>query len=212
MKELPSLVIGVANGDTPAVLIDYLLDHQDDRAYVVTALTEPFEIVKFLFDSLDPSIAFQLPFTDLEKLELLIEHSSLNNTILFELACDFAEAVLPEFTNWNPEDHRPQNALDAMRRWIAGEIDDHEMRMARSELSNSYNSAGAPNIAVQTVSSATAFDSWADHCVGVFAARDTAKSARKIMGKEGPQLQLEICERRLASNDETTKHPEPNGT
>ena len=211
MKELESLVVRVANGDNPGVLVDYLFENlDDDRAHVIAALSEPFEIVKYLFDSIDPALAFELPFTDLEKLELLTEHSNLDNRTLFELACDFAEAVLPVFESWNPADHRPKNALVAMRKWAAGDLVDQEMREARANFLNSVRAEGDSRIAVQAVSIATGFDSWADHCIGVFAARDTAKTARKILGDDGAKLQLEICRKRIAATGELTKRPESN--
>lgn len=49
-----------------------------------------------------------------------------------ELACDFAEHVLPLWDKHYPNDKRPHEAIAAKRRWLKGEITSEELAVARA--------------------------------------------------------------------------------
>ena len=60
---------------------------------------------------------------------------------LHELACDFAERVLPLYEKNRPGDRRPRRALEARRREIKGEIDEASMKTIRAGLEAAINAA-----------------------------------------------------------------------
>lgn len=52
---------------------------------------------------------------------------------LHELACRFAEDVLPIYEREYPDDHRPRRAIETKRKWLKGEATDEELESARLE-------------------------------------------------------------------------------
>ncbi len=66
----------------------------------------------------------------------------------FELACDFAEHVLPIFEHYHPNDRRPRTAVEIRRRWARAEVNDEDWLTA-------WRAAGA---AVQEASAAWLVD------------------------------------------------------
>jgi len=196
IQELVRQVIG---GDDSAVLADYLEDRNHPEASVIRALTSPAEIVcTLLGECISPTLIFELPISEIEKLDLVLRQASLDDAVLFELGCDFAEHVLPIFEAWNEFDTRPHDALETMRRWIYGRASDDELRNAHREIkySGTDSSAGYAMWAAMTATNPWA---WAKHCVAGWIAFDTAERARRAAGEQEMKWQLERCASVLAS-------------
>ena len=58
---------------------------------------------------------------------VLLREEIIPEKELHLLACEFAVAVLPIWEKAYPEDKRPRQAIEAKRKWVAGEIDDDEL-------------------------------------------------------------------------------------
>ena len=66
-----------------------------------------------------------------DKLWLLLRTQFIPENDLHELACQFAEHVLPIFETEYSDDKRPRLAIEAKRKWLQGEITTNELKAAR---------------------------------------------------------------------------------
>lgn len=101
--------------------------------------------------------------------------------ILRELACDFAEAVLPIYEQKFPKDMRPRNAVEVARRWIEGKATDDELKTAGDAAMAAAKATGEPEGDVAWAASwaASGKTAW----VAVQAAeRNAADAARAMVG------------------------------
>ena len=80
--------------------------------------------------SLTPLQIAALDITVEDRLWVLLRPEIIPEKRLHLLACDFAESVLPIFEAQYPYDKRPRAAIEAKRRWVAGEITDEELAAA----------------------------------------------------------------------------------
>ena len=65
-----------------------------------------------------------------DKLWLLLRTQFIPENDLHELACQFAEHVLPIFETEYSDDKRPRLAIEAKRKWLQGEITTNELKAA----------------------------------------------------------------------------------
>jgi hypothetical protein len=184
-------------GGSTSVLADYLEEQGHPNACVVRAMTNPTEIVRLLAgDLIQPSVIFELPITELDKLDIALRHAAIEDSVLFELACDFAEHILPIYERWNEFDHRPRNALDTMREWIRGSAKDDALMQARAAI-KLRRPPPAAGRAVSAVLIATNPWAWATHCVAGDNAFDSAAAAREAAGPDEIHWQIERASQRL---------------
>ena len=73
-----------------------------------------------------------LPILPEEKLWIVLRPELIPEPLLHELACRFAEQVLPIWESRYPEDQRLRLAIEAKRAWIRGEISRGELDAAGS--------------------------------------------------------------------------------
>ena len=64
------------------------------------------------------------------KARLVRKVGTLDRRTLVTFAADCAERVLPIFEKKYPEDDRPRKAIEMLRRWLAGEASESELRAA----------------------------------------------------------------------------------
>ena len=86
--------------------------------------------------------------------------------VLHDLACRFAEDVLPLYEREHPGDLRPRQAIDTKRRWLRGEATDEELAAARAAMA-AMDARDAAMAAMDAMAAA-----WA-------AARDAAMAAAR---------------------------------
>jgi len=118
--------------------------------------------------SLTPLQICDLDIPVVDKLWVLLRSQIIPGKELHLLACDFAEAVLHLFEGVCPADKRPRAAIEAKRRWIAGEITDSELAAAWAAAWAARDAAWAARDAAWAAARAAA--AWA-------AARDAAWDA-----------------------------------
>jgi len=64
---------------------------------------------------------------------LVLRQELIDEKILHVLACDFAQDAIDRLWTPNyPNDNRPQNAIEAKRRWLRGEATDQELVVAEA--------------------------------------------------------------------------------
>ena len=68
--------------------------------------------------------------TAADRLWVVLRPELIHEPILHELACRFAEEVLPIWESQYPEDRRPHEAIEAKRAWLRGEISDDQLAAA----------------------------------------------------------------------------------
>jgi HEPN domain-containing protein len=102
-------------------------------------------------------------------------------------AADCAERVLPLFTAFYPQDHRPQKAIETVRAWAKGEATLGEARAAAFAAQAALEAAAkaAARAAGQAVSTAH----MADHSLG--AAYSAVKAVRAANGGDEAAANLE---------------------
>ena len=176
---------------TPSVLADHLDSNQHPAATEVRYLTNPLKALHYCAKYVgEPLFIFDLPIDENEKLNIVLRHTKLDDLLLFNLACDYAEHVLPIFEEWNSNDNRPSILIDSMRSWSIKNSNDDELRNARLELTNYRsrqkirNIPSGPKNVVSTVLIATNPWAWAKHCVAAYNAADTALLAQRTAGNE----------------------------
>lgn len=74
-------------------------------------------------------LALDIPADD--RLWAVLRPELIPERDLHELACRFAERVLPLFEAAHPHDSRPRAVIEAKRAWLRGEISDAELAAAR---------------------------------------------------------------------------------
>ncbi len=67
-----------------------------------------------------------------DRLWVVLREHFFSNEELSELACRFAERVLPNWTAMHPDDDRPQRVIEARRKFNRGEITKEEWSAAWS--------------------------------------------------------------------------------
>jgi hypothetical protein len=122
------LVDSVVSGGHVSLLADYLDERQHPEAPVIRHLTDPTEVVRLLLGKgLTILDTLSLPLPSRAKLELVLHRQLYSNAVYSQLACDFAERVLPRFEKWNAHDGRPRYAIEFSRRWQSGGVSDVEL-------------------------------------------------------------------------------------
>ena len=67
-----------------------------------------------------------------DRLWVVLRPELIDEPVLHELACRFAERMLPAWESQYPTDTRPHAAIAAKRAWLHGEISDKELSVARA--------------------------------------------------------------------------------
>ena len=80
----------------------------------------------------------------------------LGDRTLWEFACWCAEQALPSWVAVCPDDERPQQAIEARRGWLRGEVSDDELSAARSAARSAAWSARSAESAESAARSAAA--------------------------------------------------------
>lgn len=127
-SQLLELVASVVSCATSDALADYLDAQQHPDAPVLRHVKDPIEIVRTLLgNGLTIIDTLSLPFNSRTKIDLVLHRPLYSEDIYCQLACDFAEHVLPIFEDWNPHDQRPRFAIELSRRWQSGGVSDREL-------------------------------------------------------------------------------------
>lgn len=87
---------------------------------------------------------------------LLLRPECIPKEILHDLACRYAEKVLPIWESKYPDDQRPRNAINAKCKWIRGEIADSELEDARLAARDAGWAAGENAVAAEITAEAAA--------------------------------------------------------
>ena len=119
-----------------------------------------------------------LPIQDDAKLWVVLRPALIAEPVLHELACRFAEEVLPIYERECPKDTNPRDAITAKRAWLRGEITDEQLAAAR----------------------AAAWDAaWDAACA---AARDAARAAAGFAARDAARAkQVEIVRKALVGEE-----------
>ncbi|MEM1069216.1 MAG: putative immunity protein [Planctomycetota bacterium] len=185
--------------DSTSVVADYLDGVSDFDAQVIRCMSDPIEVVRYLASELDaPEIILDLPFDRVDRLNMSLLHTSVDDQTLFSLACEFAEHVLRVYEEWNDSDARPREVLECMRDWLAGSSSDASLRKCRHRLFSrpaSYAIAripAAPQAALEAIRHATNPWAWARHCAAPFAAHNSSMNARRAAADDETELSWQI--------------------
>jgi hypothetical protein len=127
----------------------------------------------------------KLPVTIEDILWLLLREAIIEKNDLHELACKFAEQLLPIFEMKYPDDKRPREAIAAKRAWLRGEIDDNRLRLVGDSVRGIYN------VFWNAADSATAAY-WVANRVADSAT--AAKAADSAVRKQQLQFVIEVLE------------------
>ena len=140
----------------------------------------------------------------IQALMALIETQS--KSTLVNWALDYSEQIiLPLWSKHNPDDHRPQNALNAAREWLAGEI---MLPQAKSAILECHAAAreteGNPvaQAAARAIGQSASAIHSARHCFGL-ALYGAVAVAYDAIGADSPWAQVEkyAAEERLRMLD-----------
>ena len=207
MQTLDSLITEMFVSGSSIALADYLETEKHSEASEIRFLENPLQVLRRLAQHLSkPAVIFSLPISQQEQLEVALLHTRLDDSLLFTIACDFANHVLPVFEAWNENDKRLENLIETMRDWINHNCKDDQLREARYELTN-YSSRrkiskmpAGPKDVVSTVLTATDPWAWAKHCAAAFSAHETSVKAQKIAGPTEIDWQIEHATQMFLKN------------
>ena len=112
------------------------------------------------------------------------------------LGCDWAESCLHRFEGEYPNDERPRLAIEAKRKFIAGEIDEEQLGEARSAVWSAARSAAsaaesAASAAESAAASAARSAAWSAASAAASAARSAAWSAARSAASAAESAALE---------------------
>jgi hypothetical protein len=96
-------------------------DYTHERLLELAAGRERMSVLEILDLDIPPD----------DRLWVVLRPELIDDEDLHELACRFAEAVLPIWEAKYPEDRRPHAAIAAKRAWLRGEITGAELEAAR---------------------------------------------------------------------------------
>ena len=103
-------------------------DRSDNGGY-----NYPFELTKGKWAGWTGTVGELLDVEDIpveDKFWVVLKPELIGENTCHELACKFAEHVLPIWERKYPEDMRPRKAVEAKRAWMRGEINDEELAAA----------------------------------------------------------------------------------
>jgi len=130
-----------------------------------------------------------------DRLWVVLRKELIPTPILHELACRFADEVLPIYERKHPDDSRPRAAIAAKRAWMRGELSDTELRMAWASAAAEAAASAAASAASEAAAAAAAdAEAWADAEAGAAAAARAAARAgarqieivRELLEASGP--------------------------
>ncbi len=103
----------------------HMLDHEeiDVRAFVA-------------FGAKPPGCLIEIDKARENSVRFLVVHLGIDQKAISLLACDFAERVLPIWYEYYPDDHRPREAIEAVREYLAGKINKSALEIAREAVSD----------------------------------------------------------------------------
>jgi hypothetical protein len=91
---------------------------------------------------------------------LILRPELIDEDVLHSLACDFAQAAVDRYwTPHYPKDNRPQNAIDAKRKWLKSKTKDNFSAMERAERYANNAAASTSDYARQAAWSAASASS-----------------------------------------------------
>ncbi len=94
------------------------------------------EVIKKLFGRKKYLTAIDILRLDIpakDKLWAVLREDLVEESILHEASCQFAESVLHIFEKEYPEDDRPRKLIEAKRSWLRGDTTDDELRTADAD-------------------------------------------------------------------------------
>ena len=116
-------------------------------------------------------------------LNYVLYNGYLEDNVLHELSCQFAESSLSNFESVYPNDNRPRLAIEAKEKFIKGEITEEELSAADSAASSAAESAArsaawsAESAAYSAAYSAARSAAWSAYSAAWSAAYSAASSA-----------------------------------
>ena len=95
-------------------------------------------------DEITPLALADLPIPVEDRLWVLLRPEVLGRERLLLLLADYAEHVLPIFEQRDPDDRGPRQAIETLRRYVAGEASRSEERRVGKECSEPCRSRWSP--------------------------------------------------------------------
>lgn len=109
-----------------------------------------------------------------------------------ELACDFAEHVLPVWEAKYPGDDRPRKAIETARAFAKGEASTEELEAAADDVWDAWNTAAAAYVAYVAYAAYVAYRAAAAYAAGAAAAK---RSERKWQEQRFREWLSEVSQR-----------------
>jgi len=111
-------------------------------------------------------------------LNYVLYNGYLEDNVLHELSCQFAESSLSNFESVYPNDNRPRLAIEAKEKFIKGEITEEELSAARSAAWSAYSAAwSAAESAARSAAWSAYSAAWSAASSAAWSAESAAYSA-----------------------------------
>jgi hypothetical protein len=131
--------------------LDHRLEFRDDGEIVMLDHSEKLVRSFVVFGAKPPECMIEIDKARDEPIKFLTKHLKMDRKVLAYLACDFAEHVLPIWCDYYPNDKRPEKAIQAARKYMAGKIKlstlERAWAAAKASREESLGSAAASAVA-----------------------------------------------------------------
>jgi hypothetical protein len=111
--------------------LDHRLEFRDDGEIVMLDHSEKLVRSFVAFGAKPPECMEEIDKARKNPIEFLVKHSGIDWKVLAYLACDLAEHVLPIWYKYYPYDDRPENAIQAARKYLEGKINKATLERAK---------------------------------------------------------------------------------
>jgi hypothetical protein len=112
--------------------LDHRLEFREDGEVVMLDHSEKLVRSFVAFGAKPPECMEEIDKARQWPIDYLFDHLKVDKKTIVLLACDFAEHVLPIWYEYHPKDQRPENAIQAARKYLAGKIKLTTLELAES--------------------------------------------------------------------------------
>jgi hypothetical protein len=123
--------------------LDHRLEFREDGEVVMLDHSEKLVRSFVAFGAKPPECMEEIDKARQWPIDYLFDHLKVDKKTIVLLACDFAEHVLPIWKKYHPDDDRPKEAIQAARKYVAGEIKLSTLNRAESAAAQAAAEADA---------------------------------------------------------------------
>jgi hypothetical protein len=193
--------------------LDHRLEFRDDGEVVMLDHSEKLVRSFVAFGAKPPSCMEQIDEAREWPVDYLLDHLKAGRKTIVMLACAFAEHVLPIWYEYYPNDKRPEKAIQAARKYMAGKIELPTLRRAHKAADEAWAAAYALAEAERAASAAGDAAEWAAEWAAADAAWAAWTAADAALASRSAPLtsKLSVCEASAEAADAAYHHAESRG-